>query len=136
MFITLLCWLSENSQKLLLNKHWDGNDVETVIMLMAHKTEAGWDVLISTGWICRYSTHPLHCPYHVSCTCKYMAKQVFNAPCTLFLGPYMYLNSGYVGCRYSTHLLPLLQYSIYFGPLCFTLPYQSYTLYLRSSVPG
>ena len=87
MFITLLCWLSENPQKLLLNKHWDGNDVETVIMLMAHKTEAGWDVLISAGWICRYSTHPVHtsvphCPYHVSCTCTYLDMQVFNAPCT------------------------------------------------------
>ena len=55
-------------------------------MLMAHKTEAGWDVLISAGWICRYSTHPVH---------LYI---------TLYLGPCMYLDSGYVGIQRTFYL--------------------------------
>ena len=110
-------------------------------MLMAHKTEAGWDVLISAGWICRYSTHPVHtsvphCPYHVSCTCTHLDMQVFNAPCTSV--PHslpwtrypvpctLYLDSGCIR-GYSTHLLPLLHVP-YTSDLCTSLHHISHTL--------
>merc|ERR1712218_117999 len=55
------------------------------------------------GWICRYSTHPVHLPV---CTCMYLGldMQVFNAPCTSSC-MYLYVpGAGYAGIQRTLYI--------------------------------